>query len=66
MRPRPAAGRRAWLRLVVLDRAHLDSVRRMREDWRHGISLEPSAPPWAAGSGVALRWDDDQPSAPAP
>lgn len=50
--------RRDHLRLVVLDRAHLACIRRMREDWRQGISLDPSQPPWANGSGLTLSWDD--------
>jgi hypothetical protein len=58
MAARRVRGRLAFVRLVVLDRAHLDSVRRMREDWRHGISLEPSEPPWSHGSGRELVWDD--------
>lgn len=49
--------RRDHLRLIVLDRVHLESIRRMREDWRHGISLDPSEPSWAKGAGKVLRWD---------
>lgn len=49
--------RRDHLRLIVLDRVHLESIRRMREDWRHGISLDPSEPSWAKGSGKVLQWD---------
>lgn len=55
---RRADGRLRFVKLIALDRAHLDSIRRMRDDWRDGVSLEPSQPPWANGAGVALRWDD--------
>lgn len=32
----------------------------MREDWRNGISLQPSQPSYAFGVGRALPWDIDE------
>ncbi len=49
-------------RLVILDNSGLENVTRLRETWRHGISLEPSTPDWACGSGRELVWDDQVPA----
>lgn len=55
--PHPGTLRRRP-RLVILDNAGLDNATRLRETWRHGISLEPSQPSWANGTGRELKWED--------